>query len=432
MLKKIKLNPVAYDTVHFIGCGGAGMAPLANIMLQKGCHVSGSDLVLNAKTDALEKAGATIFSRHNTNNLPATDNTLVVYSSAVANDNPELVMAIKRGLRCLRRGAMLAEVAAGYKRSVAIGGSHGKTTVTAMLTHIMLACSEGCGFMIGGKVNGWVADSAAGNGDIFITEVDESDGTIALMSPSLGLITNIEDDHSWSVGGRAALMDNFRRFSAQSSYLLRFHDSAAEALLQRSESGLVIHAADALQKYQLPPEWGEYQWLNAILALNAAAYLGIAVDDALHALANFPGVARRMVTWLENDELTVIEDYAHHPTELAAVLKTLRQRYPKHHLRVVFQPHRYARLENYLNDFAVELAKVDSVFVTPVFAAWSETGQVDANDLVKLIGVKARCISGAWPQMAITTKEYSGEQPLLIAVLGAGDIDKIIPELIAI
>ena len=418
------------NKIHFIGCGGAGMAPLANIMLQKGYQVSGSDLQANAKTIALTKAGATIFTGHDAANIPLDDNTLVVYSSAINNDNPELSQAIKCGLRCLRRGAMLAELAAGYRRSVAIGGSHGKTTVTAMLTHIMRSCSVDCGFMIGGKVNGWDKDSAAGNGDIFITEVDESDGTIALMSPWLGLITNIEDDHSWSVGGREVLMANFRRFAGQSKHLIRFADDETAELLQRPANGLVIESMIALQEYQLPSEWGEYQCLNGIIAINAAIYLGIRADDALNALFSFPGVARRMVNWLESEKLTVIEDYAHHPTEVAVVLKSLRSRFPEHHLRVVFQPHRYARLERYIDEFAQELAIADSILATPVFAAWTETGQVDSTDLVQLIGDKACCISGSWSQMAEIAKEYSGSKPLLIAVLGAGDIEKIIPNLI--
>ncbi len=419
-----------YEIIHFIGCGGAGMAPLAHIMLQKGFQVSGSDLQANAKTIALAEAGATIFTGHDATNIPLDDNSLVVYSSAVDNNNPELAQAIKQGLWCLRRGAMLAELAVSYKRSVAIGGSHGKTTVTAMLVHIMRSCNADCGFMIGGKVNGWDSESAAGNGDIFITEVDESDGTIALISPYLGLLTNIEDDHSWSVGGREVLMANFCCFAEQSKHLIRFDDAETEKLFQHIADGLIINPVNALQEYQLPPEWGEYQCLNGILAINAAVYLGITADDALNALFTFPGVARRMVTWLEREELTVIEDYAHHPTEVAAVLKSLRSRFPEYHLRVVFQPHRYARLERYIDEFATELSLADSVLVTPVFAAWTETGQVDSTDLVQLIGDKACCINGSWSQMAETAKEYSGIKPLLIAVLGAGDIEQIIPDLI--
>ena len=420
----------AYKRIHFIGCGGAGMAPLANIMLQQGYQVSGSDLQTNAKTIALATAGATIFTGHEATNLPLDDNVLIVYSSAVGTDNPELAQAKKRGLCCLRRGAMLAELAAGYKRSVAIGGSHGKTTVTAMLVHIVRSCNADCGFMIGGKVNGWDRESAAGNGDIFITEVDESDGTIALISPYLGLLTNIEDDHSWSVGGREVLMANFCRFAEQSKHLIRFDDAETEELFAHHDNGLVIAATTAIQQYSLPPEWGEYQCLNGVLAINAAVHLGITAAAALNALFTFPGVARRMVTWLEREELTVIEDYAHHPTEVAAVLKSLRSRFPEYHLRVIFQPHRYARLERYIAEFATELSLADSILITPVFAAWTETGQVDSTDLVQLIGKKACCISGSWSQMAETAKAYIGIKPLLIAVLGAGDIEQIIPKLI--
>ena len=424
MTNRVSDNTRAY---HFIGCGGAGMAPLAHIMLQQGCQVSGSDIQDNYQTAALQAAGAVITIGHAAANLPVAESPTVIFSSAVKEDNPELLLARQHGLQCLRRGNMLAEIADSYRRAVAIGGSHGKTTVTAMLTHILRHRQLDCGFMVGGKVNGWQCAAAAGDGDIFVCEVDESDGTIAAAAPYLGILTNIEDDHSWSVGGQEALLNNFRRFARQSARLLCFSATAQKLMGSGIENMLVLEPAECLMRYELPAEWGEYQRLNGCLAIQAAHYLGVAVESAVTALHSFPGVARRMITHLDTPKLTVIEDYAHHPTEVAAVLQTLRRRFPQHHLRVVFQPHRYARLERYLHDFVRELSCADTVYVTPVFAAWSERGRITASDLVKLIGDRAYEVGNNWSDTAETVRKASADKPLLIAVLGAGDIDRIIP-----
>ena len=199
--------------LHFIGIGGAGMAPLAAIMLQRGAAVSGSDRERNAKTDRLAAAGATIHIGHRAEQLPP-DAELVVYSSAVASDNPERREALRRGIPELRRGEFLARLAASYRRTAAVSGSHGKTSVTAMLVHILTRCGRRPGFLIGAAMQDGSPGADAGRGDdLFITEVDESDGTHTLIHPELGIVPNVDDDHSWSVGGEEALHRNFRTFA---------------------------------------------------------------------------------------------------------------------------------------------------------------------------------------------------------------------------
>ncbi len=423
--------------IHFIGCGGAGMAPLALILLERGFKVSGSDLERSDKTEELRRKGAEIFHGHDARHIPVSNKCLIVYSSAVKPDNPEMVQAAKAGLPCVRRGEMLAMLADTYRRPVAISGSHGKTTVTAMLVHILQECGIACGAMIGGKVNSGLS-AAAGNGDIFVTEVDESDGTHALMNSFIGLITNVEDDHCWSVGGTEQLFRNFSVFAAKSRHLIYMAHPNSDRLFAGHIDALRLEPdkipANGYFKYlsvSRRQEWKGYQSQNAAIALAAAIKLEANPESAERALENFPGVSRRMTCHLSTPSLTVIEDYAHHPTELAAALDALRGRFPGHHFRVVFQPHRYARLQQYFDDFAQILRIPDSVFITPVFAAWVEKGQLGSEALAKQTGGNACFITGNWQDMPSVLLKPHDYRPLLLAIIGAGDIEQLIPHLLS-
>lgn len=413
------------EHIHFIGCGGAGMGPLALIMAARGVRVSGSDLVENKFTRMLRCAGAEVHSGHDAANLPGSA-TRVVYSSAVGGGNPELALARRRGLPVLRRGEMLAGLAASYRRPVAVSGSHGKTTITAMLAHIVRGAGIDCGYMIGGKLNSGDS-SAAGDGDIFITEVDESDGTHVCIRPWLGVVPNVEDDHAWSVGGEEQLFENFRRFGAQCRKLVYFDLPAPRRIFAGHPDAVTLNPDEPSFD---PVGFGGFLGQDAALAVAAAAELGIEPGEARRILRSFPGVARRMTLHSAGPARTVIEDYAHHPAELKCSLELLRRRYPEHHLRVIFQPHRYARLEKYLDDFAALLKTADSVFIAPVFAAWVETGRIGSAQLAEKIGPKAVALDGGWNEQADRVLRDAPPAPLLLAVIGAGDVDRIIPELV--
>jgi len=410
--------------IHFVGIGGAGTAPLAEIMLQRGYSISGSDLCLNIKTEHLKQQGSLIFQGHSGKNLPA-ETQLLVYSSAASDDNPELVKARKLNIPCLRRGEFLAELSSLYPRTVAVSGSHGKTTITAMLVWILRQCKVPCTYLIGGKVNVFPEFGAA-DSDIFITEVDESDGTNALFSPFIGLVSNVEDDHSWSVGGTEALMTNFSRFAQQSRHLIYVRSSNSVKLFKDHPNACSLDANDLIQSKGI--KFNGFMKINAALACRVAEELGITPDMAIQAVNDFPGVVRRMTVHFESPAVTLIEDYAHHPTEVARSIELLRQNYPQHHLRVIFQPHRYARLEKYIDAFARELAHADSVFIAPVFAAWTEHSEINSQNLVERINKKAVNLDLNWAEMpAVILRERP--EKLLLAVLGAGDIEKLIPEL---
>ncbi|MEG1980135.1 MAG: Mur ligase domain-containing protein, partial [Victivallaceae bacterium] len=234
-----------YEHVHFIGVGGAGMAPLAHLVLGVGCIVSGSDALWSRKLDELQEAGATVFAGHEAAHFPDTVD-LVVISSAIEEVNPELALARQRGVKVLRRGEFLAVLCGSFSRCVAIGGSHGKTSVTAMLSYLLRQCNVDCGFMIGGGVNQFPS-FRLGNGDIFVTEVDESDGTISCTHPEFGVLNNAEDDHAWSLGGVEQLKNIYRKFILQSRNFVCFNDNDILDLIpEEHENNLIIVPDESL------------------------------------------------------------------------------------------------------------------------------------------------------------------------------------------
>ena len=416
----------SFRSVHIIGCCGAGCAPLARILLEKGFRVSGSDLLDNAAAATLRRHGASIApAGHRRENLPPeNDGLLVVRTSAAGEDNPEVAEAMRRGLPVLRRGEALAITADSCTRPVAVSGSHGKTSVSAMLAWLLRELGATPGYMIGGSVTGWESAGAAGDGDLFVTEADESDGTHALLHPHLGIVTNVEDDHAWSLGGFEALEHNFQMFAAQSETLLYCVSEETNRLFRDHPHAIRLDLADLPDGFL--PGFGHFQRLDGAIAVKAAELLGFDPAKAEKALRNFPGVERRLsVRW--NGAVTVIEDYAHHPTELRESIRSLRELYPGRRLVVIFQPHRYARLERYFDEFTVELKKADRVFVTPVFAAWTGNGKYTSDDLASAVG--GTSLTGSWDEMgARVGAELKPED--VAAIIGAGDLPKILPSLI--
>jgi len=434
-MAKTFLDDIKDRPIYFIGCGGAGMAPLMMVLRELGLNVSGSDMEAGYRTEQLMDLGIEVKIGHSITNLPETDNPLIVYSSAIKDSNPELAAARKRHWECISRGQMLADLAENYRRTVSVSGSHGKTTVTAMLVHIMKYNNCDVGYFIGGQMSG-VPNCASGDGDIFICEVDESDGSHTLIDSHLGIITNVEDDHCWSVGGLDQLMENFRTYAAKAPKIIFPDIPELKELFEYNPDKIILKPEDILDpnyfegfERQLFNSWGDYQLINAALAVEAAVELDIPFESAVKALNTFPGVERRMTEHYKSSKFCLIEDYAHHPTEVKAALSTLKKRFPYRQLCVLFQPHRYARLERYLDEFAETLSIADKIMVLPTFTAWTETSQVTSKSLSDEIGRKAKFIdSNNWSKIAA----YSISQcrlPAVMVVMGAGDIDQVIPEL---
>ncbi len=409
--------------LHFVGIGGAGMAPLAGIALEQGHAVSGSDREANVKTALLAERGAAVAIGHDRANLPAGVE-LVIHSSAVAADNPELAAARERGVPVMRRGEYLAESSNRNRRLIAVSGSHGKTSVTAMIAWILAAARPDAGWLIGGEVAGDFPASRAGSGDLFVTEVDESDGTHTLSRPWLGVVPNIDDDHSWSVGGDAQLLENFATFGRGSHQVLYVDGGAARRLYENLPQA---ESAD-LASVAVPPNLVGFQRDNGILAALAARRAGVADAEIWRALETFPGVLRRLTPRGCCGDLILMEDYAHHPEELRRSLATLRELHPGRRLAVLFQPHRYARLEKYFDRMVEELRTADEVYLVPVFAAWCDRGRVDSADWARAVGDRAVYLEGEWSEIAGALLARTGAE--VLAVIGAGDLDRLFAHLV--
>lgn len=420
-----------WNHVHLVGCGGVGMAGLAHILLDLGVAVSGTDAADSEMLRSLCRRSNAFGIDVGERRLPDGVD-LLVYSAAVPEGDAERRQAESRGIEQCCRGAFLARLARLFPRVAAVAGSHGKTTVTAMLAHMARLAGLQPGYLVGGSVNGWERSASAGAGKVLITEVDESDGTQALLSATLALVVNIDDDHCWSHGGVANLERCFYDFAARSSQVLAWDTPNTRRVLGcLPQVGFVGETAmPAAGQLPLP---GLHNRVNAAMALRGAAALGIAPEAALAALADYPGVSRRLsVRWRQGNEGRILlEDYAHHPEELRATLAALREGWPGRPLLVVFQPHRYERVRRYAAEFARLLAEADQVWVVAPFAAWRQDQDLaDAADIAAEVNHrcpgKAVYIGNVPEEMAAAVAPvWRQSSNGLLAVIGAGDVTRV-------
>ena len=421
--------------VHLLGVGGVGVSGLAQILLDAGVEVSGSDAQDSAYAKRLREQGADIFIGHRAENLP-TDAELVVYSAAVPATNPERQEALRLGIPQCRRGQFLARLAPYFRRVIAVSGSHGKTTTTAMLAHILRERGLNPGYLVGGIVTGWERSAAAGSWELLVTEVDESDRSQELMLPFLSIILNIDDDHSWGIGGTAALEECFARLASQSLQTLTWDTPDLQRILHDAPSltALPLSAGEDSALGTLPLH-GTHNRQDAAIAIAAAELLGVPRPSALEALRTFPGVQRRLtIRWQSSDhQNALVDDYAHHPTELSASLQAIKEQFPNQQLVVYFQPHRPERILRYGKRFAEILAQqADQAIIVRPFLAWEdEIADANPQTIVDAINQtspgKARLSDAPWEQLAreIGQMLQNSPTPLVIAVIGAGDIGKI-------
>ncbi len=407
------------------------MAGLAHIVADAGVKVSGSDMVSSKMFRSLQRRGCDLRIGHS-RALPAGVEMLI-YSAAIPADNPERQEANRRQLPSCCRGEFLARLATFFPQVVAVAGSHGKTTTTAMLAYLARQAGLEPGFLVGGEVIGWPKSAAAGRGELLITEVDESDGTQALLAASCAVILNIEDDHCWSLGGIEALEECFVNFARRADLVFAWREGKAPRLLANLAQSRLLSPEVHPRLTQLPLP-GLHNRRNASLALRVAEELGISPEIAVPALMDFPGVARRLtIRWQSpTGQRILLEDYAHHPTELRAALAALRERWPEYQLWVLFQPHRFERIKRYAQEFAQILSEFQRVWLAAPFAAWREDKRLaNPEDIVRAINLTkpglAQYISSGQEQIGslLLPKLTVAEGKVLLAVIGAGDIEQV-------
>jgi UDP-N-acetylmuramate--alanine ligase len=445
--------------VHFIGIGGAGMSGIARILLARGVRVSGSDRRDTPTLLALRALGARVEVGHDPAHLGTADT--VVVSTAIRADNPELSTARARGLRVLPRAVALAAVMAG-RRSIAVAGTHGKTSTTSMLTVAVQACGVDPSFAIGGDLNESGSNAHAGTGDVFVAEADESDRSFLLLSPFGAIVTNVEADHLDNYGDLAAVEAAFDRFletvhpdgfvvvcaddpgAARLSTLttparLRTYGRSPGADLrlvdlevaQEGTSYTAILGGHDLGRVRIQVP-GEHMALNSAAALLAGLELGLPVAELIEGLARFGGVHRRFELKGSVGGVRVYDDYAHHPTEVTAQLRAARAVAGSGRLVVVFQPHLYSRTREFAQGFGEALGLADEVVVMEVYGAREDpvpgvTGAMVA-DAVPLPGDRV-LFEPSWSAAApaLAARARPGD---LVLTMGAGDVSMVGPEVL--
>lgn len=380
---------------HFVGIGGVGMSGLAQILLASGQPVSGSDLKENRFTDLLARRGAIIFRGHHPAHLrPEVER--VIISSAVPRDNPEVQEAERRGLPVWKRGQLLAELMS-PKRGIAVAGAHGKTTTTAMIALILVAGGLDPTAAVGGYVPILGSNARYGSSPLFVAEADESDGSFLLLSVEIAVATNVEDDHLDHYGSLEEIVKAFRRFLGQVKPSGTAVLCAEDPILRELAEGLkvspltygfregsdfqaravelrglgsafkVYHRGKPLGALELGVP-GKHNVLNALAALAVGWHLGLPLGSVQEGLAGFRGVERRFQILGGNGHIWVVDDYAHHPTEIRATLAAACQ-VGARRMVVVFQPHRYTRTRFLYRQLGEALQKADVVIINDIYAA---------------------------------------------------------------
>ncbi|MGQ9512215.1 UDP-N-acetylmuramate--L-alanine ligase [Thermodesulfitimonas sp.] len=445
--------------VHFIGIGGVGMSGLAALLLLCGHRVTGSDLKASALTEKIQAQGAMVYKEHKAENVGTAE--LVVVSSAIRPENPELLAARERGIPVMRRGELLSAVLQGY-RGIAVAGAHGKTTTTAMVGAVLMAGGLDPTILVGGNWPAIGGNFRMGSGSYFVTEADESDASFLLLSPEVAVVTNIENDHLDYYGSVENLIRAFREFLGRVApggmavvcwddpNLCAFAREApkpvvsygvgegadwrvAEVSLRGPVSEATLYfRGERIGRLRLNIP-GMHNLLNAACAVAVGHHLGVPFAVAAEALEGFRSVGRRFELLGKVRGVTVIDDYAHHPTEIAATIKMARQLAPKR-VVAVFQPHRYTRTALLYPEFGRAFSEADLVVVDEIYSAGEKP----------IPGVSAELIREAIRQHdrrevlrlpntdgAAYVKELVQPGDIVLT-LGAGDIYKVGQALVAL
>ena len=446
--------------VHFVGVGGIGMSGIAEVLINLGYKVSGSDLKESEVTRRLVSLGARVAYGHCAENLVDAD--VVVISSAVKKDNPEVIAAHSRKVPVIARAEMLAELMR-LKYAIAIAGSHGKTTTTSMVATVLNAAGLDPTAVVGGKVNVLGSNAKLGKSELMVVEADESDGSFLKLHPSIAVVTNIDPEHLDHYRTLDALKTAFVDFCNRVPFyglnVLCLDHPNVQGLLPLLEKRFVTygstHAADyriegitldgystRFRAFRREQDLGDFtvQMVGAHNAMNALAVIAVAEElhiplDTVHdALANFEGVQRRFTVKGEAGGVTVVDDYGHHPAEVRATLAGARRAFGRR-LVVAFQPHRYTRTHDLLEDFVSAFNDADLLFLTNIYAAGEEpiagvTGQALADAVrahghpdVTYVDKRADLPAALLPRL------QPGD---LVVTLGAGDITQVGPELLAL
>jgi UDP-N-acetylmuramate--alanine ligase len=448
--------------IHFVGIGGAGMSGIAEVLINLGFAVSGSDLANNSVTQRLKKFGATVHQGHATENLNAAD--VVVVSSAVNEKNPEIMAARAKNIPVVPRALMLAELMR-FRQGIAVAGTHGKTTTTSLIASILAEAGMDPTFVIGGKLEAASANARLGTGEYIVAEADESDASFLHLTPVMAVVTNIDQDHMdtyehsfdklksafveflqqlpfWGMAVVCVDDANIREILPRVTKPVMTYGFSEEARIRarnvQADHGKMHFTVDRINgvtttfdvTLNLP---GNHYVLNALAAIAIASELNIADKFIIKALAEFKGVGRRFERYGEiasktGGGFTLIDDYGHHPVEMQAVIAAARDAFPNRRLVLAFQPHRYTRTRDCFEDFVRVLSTADAVILTEVYSAGeAPIVAADTRSLIRAVRVAGK----VEPLFVETTDELPkaiinmAQDGDVVIVMGAGSIGHV-------
>ena len=450
--------------VHFIGIGGSGLSAIARLLLESGYTVSGSDRALTPFAEEVRKAGATVYIGHHPRNLKDAD--WVVRSSAIADDNPEVKAAKRAGIAVYKRADFLGRLMED-KTGIAIAGTHGKTTTTAMTAWALSEMGRDPSFIVGGVVNNLGVNAHAGKGKTFVIEADEYDNMFLGLKPQVAVVTSIEHDHPDFFPTLESIYQAFEKFvnllPAEGTLIVCAEDAGAAALIPYArkegrnvisygmQGDMTINTPYWIQARDMEPNErggydfttttnmasktsasvkvslqvpGEHNVRNALAVLAIIGVLGLSRKKAAQALAEFTGTGRRFELRGEVNGINIFDDYAHHPTEIRATLSGARARFPKARIWAVWQPHTYSRTKTLFLDFARAFKDADKVIVTEVYAAREPKQDFTSAEIVSAMPHPSTCYIKTLPE--VTDHLLENLQPGdVLLVLSAGDADEI-------
>jgi len=439
--------------VHMVGIAGAGMSGIAKVLREQGITVSGSDLQVNGITSKLEEIGVQVYAGHSSSNLREGVDLLVI-SSAIPADNVEVQEAIARKIPVLKRGQMLANMVNAHQ-GLAVAGAHGKTTTTSMLYSALAGCGLDPTLIVGGEIQGTQLNARLGKNEYFVVEADESDASFLKIKPYVAIVTNIENDHLDFYESMDRIQEAFLQFLNQTSpdgfallyggdpYIQAIKgDLSVKTLIYGEDSSLdyyflnwkahgmgstfdVYRHNDYIGQLQLSIP-GKHNALNALASIAVAMELGQDFDHLKEALKKFPGAKRRFQVVATVDGTTIVDDYAHHPTEIQATIEAARQ-FHQGRLVVIFQPHRYSRTQLLAEQFGGSFQKADLVLITDIYSAGEKPLANVTGELVYKAALNAGCNAIYIPTIDkieefILNDLHDND---LLITMGAGDIWKL-------
>ena len=443
------MNKIVKQNIYFLGIGGIGMSALARYFYQKGCVVTGYDKTPSPLTKKLEEEGILIHYEDNPELIP-NDIDLVVLTPAIPNDSLELNYLRDKNIRIIKRAEVLGEISRQCK-SVAVSGSHGKTTVTSMITHMLNFAGKKMSAFVGGIAKNINSNVIIGdeNDEIVVMEADEFDRSFLQLDPYISIVTSIDADHLDIYGDKEQVLESFRQFvnktmsngvviynkdlplvTDRKCLTYGFEDADVMARDIRIEDGMTkfsVVTKEGLEfgeyKMQL---FGKHNVMNALSAIMTCFQLQVDMKTVREGLAAFQGVQRRFDIRFKNERACYIDDYAHHPEEIKATLKAVREIFPNKKLTLVFQPHLFSRTRDFMNEFAEALSLADRLLLMEIYPAREKPIEgITSSVLLEKINCNEKQICSK-EELLDTIKELN---PELIVTMGAGDIDRFVPQI---